>query len=250
LPHSFSPKSQQRFLRAQRILDAAAQLLQRWGYSRVTIDDIAKHAGIGKGTVYLHWPNREALFLAVLQRELLQAMEGVAPILRDHPEELLLHRLVRHFWLASNQRPLVRAIFVQDFDTLGRLIRAGDQMLVTQQYEAFEAYVGLMKKSRLLRSDLTAAEIMYIYRATITGFFAAENLVPAQYQPSDERKADLLATTFQRAFEIPDPAPRAAVKTLAPRVVELLQKILAAKQAMVYSDASLSQKVTKDTRTE
>src|SRR5258707_14227129 len=105
LPHSFSSKSQQRFLRGQRILEAAAQLLQRWGYSRVTIDDIAKHAGIGKGTVYLHWPNREELFLAVLQPELLQAIEGVAPILRDHPEELLLHRLVRHFWLAANQRP-------------------------------------------------------------------------------------------------------------------------------------------------
>jgi hypothetical protein len=94
-----------------------------------------------------------------------------------------------------------------------------------------------MKKSRLLRADLTVAEIMYIYRATITGFFLSENLVPAQYQPSDERKADLLATTFQRVFEIPDPAPRAAVKTLTPRVVELLQKIVAAKEALVYSGA-------------
>jgi AcrR family transcriptional regulator len=239
LPNSFSPKTNQRLLRAQRILDAAAQLLQRLGYSRVTIDDIAKEAGIGKGTVYLHWPNREALFMAVLQRELLHAMEEVTPVLRDHPEELLLHRLVRHFWLAANKRPLLRAIFVQDSDTLGRLTRAGDQKLVEQQYNAFEAYVELMKKSRLLRADLTVAEVMYIYRATITGFFIAENLVPGQYQPRDERKADLLATTFQRAFEIPDPAPRSAVKTLAPHVAELLEKILAAKQAMVYSEASV-----------
>jgi AcrR family transcriptional regulator len=239
LPNSFSPKTNQRLLRAQRILDAAAQLLQRLGYSRVTIDDIAKEAGIGKGTVYLHWPNREALFMAVLQRELLHAMEEVTPVLRDHPEELLFHRLVRHFWLAANKRPLLRAIFVQDSDTLGRLTRAGDQKLVEQQYNAFEAYVELMKKSRLLRADLTVAEVMYIYRATITGFFIAENLVPGQYQPRDERKADLLATTFQRAFEIPDPAPRSAVKTLAPHVAELLEKILAAKQAMVYSEASV-----------
>ncbi|MGW2198666.1 helix-turn-helix domain-containing protein, partial [Streptosporangium sp. NPDC001682] len=40
--------------RADRILDAAAELLVRLGYRKVTIDDIARLAGIGKGTVYLH----------------------------------------------------------------------------------------------------------------------------------------------------------------------------------------------------
>ncbi|HTD14730.1 MAG TPA: helix-turn-helix domain-containing protein, partial [Chthoniobacterales bacterium] len=76
-----SSKFNKRALRAHRILDAAAQLLERWGYSRVTIDDIAKQADVGKGTVYLHWPNREALFMAVLQRELLQFMDELAPTL-------------------------------------------------------------------------------------------------------------------------------------------------------------------------
>ena len=228
-----SSKLDKRLSRAQRILDAAAQLLERWGYSRVTIDDIAKHASVGKGTVYLHWPNREALFMAVLQRELLHFMVEFAPTLRDHPEELLLHRLVRHFWLAANRRPLIRAVFVQDFETLGRLSTAGDQTLIAQQYEAFEEYVELLKKSRLLRADLTGSEVMYIYRATITGFFLAENLIPAHYQPEMERKADLLAATFQRTFGIPDPPPKAAIKAIAPEIANILQKIAEAKQALV-----------------
>lgn len=234
-----SAKLNKRLLRAQRILNAAAQLLERWGYSRVTIDDIAKHAGVGKGTVYLHWPNRETLFLAVLQRELLHAIDNLIPTLREHPEELLLHRLVRHFWLAANRRPLIRAVFVQDFETLGRLTTAGDQTLLDRQYEAFEAYVDVLKKSRLLRADLTAMEVMYIYRATITGFFVAENLIPAQYQPDAERKADLLAATFQRAFGIPDPPPPAAIKAIAPEIVKLIQKIAEAKQALVYADSTV-----------
>ena len=37
--------------RGERILDAAADLVLRWGYKRVTIEDVAKQAGIGKGTV-------------------------------------------------------------------------------------------------------------------------------------------------------------------------------------------------------
>ena len=230
---SSSSKLDKRRARAHRLLDAAAQLLERFGYSRVTIDDIAKHAGIGKGTVYLHWPNREALFMAVLQRELLHAIDEMAPTFRQHPEELLLHRLVRHFWLAANRRPLIRAVFVQDFETLGRLSMAGDQTLIAQQYEAFEEYVELLKKFRLLRSDLTASEVMYVYRATITGFFLAEKLIPSQYQPDLERKADLLAATFQHTFGIPDPPPSAAIKAIAPEVTAIIQKIAEAKQALV-----------------
>jgi AcrR family transcriptional regulator len=52
----------------KRVLDAAADLLVRWGYHRVTVEDVARHAGIGKGTVYLHFRTKEALFLTVLLR--------------------------------------------------------------------------------------------------------------------------------------------------------------------------------------
>ncbi len=51
------PKRQER---AERILDAAAALIQRWGYNKTTIDDIAKQAGVAKGTIYLHWKTRDA----------------------------------------------------------------------------------------------------------------------------------------------------------------------------------------------
>ncbi len=52
--------------RADRILDAAAELILRWGYRKTTIDDIAKQAGVAKGTIYLHWKTREDLFMALI----------------------------------------------------------------------------------------------------------------------------------------------------------------------------------------
>ena len=57
--------------RVERVLDSATELLVRWGYQRVTIEDVAKHAGIGKGTVYLHFRTKDALFLTVLLQQLL-----------------------------------------------------------------------------------------------------------------------------------------------------------------------------------
>ncbi|WP_428264647.1 TetR/AcrR family transcriptional regulator [Haliangium sp.] len=47
------------------ILDAAAALFSRYGYRRTSVDDVAGEAGIAKGTVYLYFDNKQALFAEV-----------------------------------------------------------------------------------------------------------------------------------------------------------------------------------------
>src|SRR5262249_16762278 len=50
------------------ILDAAERLLARYGFKKTTIDDLAREAGIGKGTVYLHFPSKEEVALCTIDR--------------------------------------------------------------------------------------------------------------------------------------------------------------------------------------
>jgi AcrR family transcriptional regulator len=50
------------------LLDAAERLLLRFGYRRMTVDDLAREAGIGKGTVYLLFDSKEEVALAVVNR--------------------------------------------------------------------------------------------------------------------------------------------------------------------------------------
>jgi AcrR family transcriptional regulator len=50
------------------ILDAVDALLARFGYGKMTMEDVAKHVGIGKGTIYLHFPSKEELVLAHIDR--------------------------------------------------------------------------------------------------------------------------------------------------------------------------------------
>ena len=64
--------------RGERILEAAAALITRWGYKKTTIDDIAKQAGVAKGTIYLHWKTREELFKAVILHEEMELVEDEA----------------------------------------------------------------------------------------------------------------------------------------------------------------------------
>jgi AcrR family transcriptional regulator len=50
------------------ILDAMERLLARYGYRKTTVDDLAREAGIGKGTVYLHFPSKEEVALCSIDR--------------------------------------------------------------------------------------------------------------------------------------------------------------------------------------
>lgn len=52
----------------ERILDAAKQAFTR-STGNVNLDDIAKKAGVGPGTLYRHFPTREALLEAVYRTE-------------------------------------------------------------------------------------------------------------------------------------------------------------------------------------
>src|SRR5438046_8519997 len=50
------------------ILDAADRLLARYGYKKMTMDDVAQEVGIGKGTIYLHFKSKEEIALARVDR--------------------------------------------------------------------------------------------------------------------------------------------------------------------------------------
>lgn len=51
-----------------RVLDAADRLLARYGYRKMTVDDIAAEAGIGKGTVYLAFASKQDVALSCIDR--------------------------------------------------------------------------------------------------------------------------------------------------------------------------------------
>ena len=50
------------------ILDATDRLLARYGYKKMTIDDLAHEVGIGKGSVYLHFKSKEEIVLSHIDR--------------------------------------------------------------------------------------------------------------------------------------------------------------------------------------
>jgi AcrR family transcriptional regulator len=211
--------------RAERILDAAAELLLRHGYRRVTVDDVASRAGIGKGTVYLHWKTREDLFKAVFEREVLEAVDELVRTLREDPEAWMLHRLARSYFLAIVRRPLLKAVFLVDTELLGKLARPGSGAREQRHRLASHAYLELLAEHGLLRTDLSPDAIDYAFMAMLEGFIQAEAAVDEQLGSGIEERADLLALTVQRAFESGRSLSPATGRAVAAQVTDLFARV-------------------------
>jgi AcrR family transcriptional regulator len=90
------------------ILDATDQLLTRFGYKKMTIDDLAREVGIGKGTVYLHFRSKEDIAVSWIDRanERVRAkLEEIAQSDASIPERLrkiLVARVMIRFDYARN----------------------------------------------------------------------------------------------------------------------------------------------------
>jgi AcrR family transcriptional regulator len=85
------------------ILDAVDALLARFGYKKMTMDDVAREVGIGKGTIYLHFPGKEELVLAHIDRIAARVVAGLREIAgsSDPPgkrlRRMLIHRVLFRF---------------------------------------------------------------------------------------------------------------------------------------------------------
>ena len=85
------------------ILDAVDVLLSRFGYKKMTMDDVAREVGIGKGTIYLHFPGKEELVLAHIDRIAERVVAGLGEIARSSESSgkrlrrMLTHRVLFRF---------------------------------------------------------------------------------------------------------------------------------------------------------
>ncbi len=67
MPRKFSDDERERV--RDRILDTGLDLFGRYGPGKTTMDEVARAAGIGKGTVYLFFPSKEDLLFELIRRE-------------------------------------------------------------------------------------------------------------------------------------------------------------------------------------
>ena len=129
-----------------RLLDAAAEVFARRGYERATVDEIAREAGLSKGTLYWNFASKEELFGVLLEeridRPLGAVMEmsrstprdepsaaavdaAIGELVRSHPQYF---QLLLEYWAAAVREPGLRRRYVARQrrlrETLAEVLRA------------------------------------------------------------------------------------------------------------------------------
>jgi len=93
--------------RRQQLIDAAAELFMRHAYDAVSVKMICTHAGITGPGLYRHFPNKQALLLAVLDESLHLVHDEARRIASSTPdaEEALIAMVESHLRLVLDGPP-------------------------------------------------------------------------------------------------------------------------------------------------
>jgi AcrR family transcriptional regulator len=164
------------------ILDAALRVFGQYGYRRTSMDDIAREAGIGKGTIYLSFATKEEVFQALSQR-LAQRMLAGAEAASRQPGTT-----------ADKLAAMHTAWFGTYADTIRRSPHAAELLDAKHQLSADLAAGAASRYKRLVRDALTEAAAtgeLDLEPAGLTPDTAAEMLIASArgLQPSTSSPA-------------------------------------------------------------
>jgi len=142
-------RAESRALTVQRLLDSAENIFRKKGYGAASVDEIAEDAGYSKGAVYANFENKEALFMAVQDRQRDDMLVGmVTAVTAGGTDEELVHRIQewqRDYMATAHDR------FLIDGDYW--LVAARDPQLSERVADSFR--VGVTAAAQVIEEETT-----------------------------------------------------------------------------------------------
>ncbi|WEV27100.1 helix-turn-helix domain containing protein [Streptomyces sp. 71268] len=161
-----------------RLIEAASALFDEVGTEAAAMNDIARRAGVGPGTLWRHFPDKEALTAEVVGQSLddLADLAGHLLAAPDQPDALarwvaaLVRHITRYRGLATSYAHAARTAE----GPLGARCQAVER--------AAAELVAQARESGRVRADLTAAELVQLATAVA---WAAETTTDTTARPTD-----------------------------------------------------------------
>jgi AcrR family transcriptional regulator len=103
--------------RPKQILDAALAVFAERGLAAARLDDIAKRAGVSKGTIYLYFANKEELFRGVVTSTVISLIERGEALFEENRDPLLALDvwMAGHWeWIRSSTFPAIHRLVASE----------------------------------------------------------------------------------------------------------------------------------------
>lgn len=190
--------------REQRILDAASDLFVHYGYDKSTVSDIARRAGVSKGTIYLHFQSKDALLEGLIIREMHAYAEQWLELMEADPQGGTIAALYKNSLYALNNSPFMAAMFRRDGRILGSYLRKPDNffrlMRENQEHSDRYLFVKMMQEAGAVRQDIDAKVIAHIMNMLAYGLVSMEDIAPKADIPPVEETIKGIAVIMESAL--------------------------------------------------
>jgi AcrR family transcriptional regulator len=184
-----------------QILQAAEIAFERFGVPKTTMDDIARHAGVTRPTVYRYFRDRDTLITAMIESRSRALFKQASKFLKSRItfQDQLVDGLI---YLVDHGRadPIIRILVnPEHMDLATRLVGEGSHLATKLTKEMWEPYIERAKASRQLRRDLDiddACEWLALVQLMLVGRLDFSN-------PVDPSHRKLLTAYLLPAFGPP-----------------------------------------------
>jgi AcrR family transcriptional regulator len=164
----------------QQILEAAARQFSAFGFLGANMRDVAAEAGVLAGSIYYHFPSKEALFIAVHAAAVDMMTESVRAAIESYvdPWQRLEEAAAAHCQ-ALNGTNAFMGVIAPIFPPIGPEVRAQ----LTAQRDAYERMFSTLIEEINLPNEIDAK----IFRLHLLGALNGTKFWyrPGRYQPSE-----------------------------------------------------------------
>ena len=192
----------------RQIVDGARAVFLSQGFDAASMNDIARAAGVSKGTLYVYFRHKEQLFEAIVDQECEAQAEGIFDLdPSDHDVEAVLTRLglayVR-FLCRPEKASAIRTVIAiaERMPELGRrFYESGPARGIAR----LAAYIAAQVEAGVLvveDSEIAAAQLMEAYQAMIFKSMVF-NFVREPSQQQIERVVRVAVAVFLAAYRAP-----------------------------------------------
>jgi len=178
--------------RPVEIVTAALDVFVARGFRATRLDEVARRAGVSKGTLYLYFKNKEALFRAVVREMVVPEIVRVEKHVRDYPGASadLVRDLVSRWWDTVGDSRLcgIPKLMVAESENFPELARFYNEEAVRRVRRLFASVL----RRGIARGEFRPCHVAYTVRVLMAPLvFAAiyeRSLRASDAEPYDPRR--------------------------------------------------------------
>ena len=190
--------------RPRQILTAALEVFGERGLAAARLEDIAKRAGLSKGTIYLYFPNKEELFREVVRAIVVDRLrQAAAEAGEDNPVDELKRYLRAHWnFVRSPEFQTIQKLVISELHNFPDLAEFYGREVVKPANELIAAKIrrGIERGDFRRIDPILAARFMSSTTITHSTWCARRNVFKLLTDVTDEQVFESLSDFFFHAI--------------------------------------------------